>query len=875
MGTRESRCAKLKTRGKPSNRTPPSNRVAGATLRGTRHPRWHPRSSSELIPEALSDLNEVLNKAPEHPDANFTKGVLLLEGGQAAEARVLLEKALSHRREDVLYPLAAACFGSGDAAAAVDLLRGSFSLECPGWEGVYRAEVLFRAEEAARVEDSVGPALQSALSECSDDSRLLTLEASRCDDVDDPQGAESALLKALEHAGELDRREILTRLGLFYLRCERFGEAAGRLAEVVGGSASHPLAVPFLVCLVNSERLREALDLAREMRETRPQVPREALEAEAKILERAGDVPAAIRRLQDLCSHADATPVDQVRLAGAQFRCSEREAALDTLRKVSASDLCEDPISILKVAQLKLLLGQDDYLYDAYLARRCGFDDPRVHLAYVGLFLEHEGLEAEPAIVGRGCAVLLKRETEERWWHVLDEGEEPHNEYAKAPTQDPAKRLLGKRVGDHIMLRDDLEKLSYEIIAIQSKYTRAFQETNEEFSTRFPESRDLSRVTADDEGLARVFVNIDQRDEFSRALEGPYREGRLPFASFASHCGRSVVEAWRGCTEDDSFRIRFGIGTDEDGSSAGDLLHEADAVALDMLALLTVHELGLAAHLRKRFSRVVVPQYVVDDLQETYYKTVMGSAPAGYLGKDSAGQYRLTEMTEDGWEKQKAFVRSLLEFAESFERVASYPLLNVADVEDLGDALTWAGVGAVYVGDEQPGAKLVLVCDDLGLASVARSVGVQEVNTQAVLEELRKAGAITGDAYSSWIERLVLLNYWFVRVHADDIMRRLEENGYITTAGTRAMLGTLEGPDCSEDSAASVAAQVVVALAMRAPRQQVGLILAAVIEALQRGRGSGGILLKFRAQLVARLHLLPLTRDQILETVDLHMQLSN
>ena len=394
-------------------------------------------------PEALSDLNEVLNKAPEHPDANFTKGVLLLEGGQAAEARVLLEKALSHRREDVLYPLAAACFGSGDAAAAVDLLRGSFSLECPGWEGVYRAEVLFRAEEAARVEDSVGPALQSALSECSDDSRLLTLEASRCDDVDDPQGAESALLKALEHAGELDRREILTRLGLFYLRCERFGEAAGRLAEVVGGSASHPLAVPFLVCLVNSERLREALDLAREMRETRPQVPREALEAEAKILERAGDVPAAIRRLQDLCSHADATPVDQVRLAGAQFRCSEREAALDTLRKVSASDLCEDPISILKVAQLKLLLGQDDYLYDAYLARRCGFDDPRVHLAYVGLFLEHEGLEAEPAIVGRGCAVLLKRETEERWWHVLDEGEEPHNQYAKAPTQDPAKRLFG------------------------------------------------------------------------------------------------------------------------------------------------------------------------------------------------------------------------------------------------------------------------------------------------------------------------------------------------------------------------------------------------------------------------------------------------
>ena len=825
--------------------------------------------------EALSDLDEVLKDTPEHPDANFTRGLLLLEEGQAAEARALLEKALNHRREDVLHPLAGACLASDDAAAAVGLLQGSFSLACPSWEDVYRAELLFRAEEAAGVEDSAGPLLESALSEHSDNPRLLALKASRCDHLDDREGTESALLQALEHSGELDRRENLTRLGLFYLRCERFGEAADRLAEVVGGSVSHPLAVQLLVCLVNSERLREALDWAREVRETRPQVPREALEAQAKILERVGDLEAAVRCYEDLCHHATATAVDQARLAAVQFRCSDREAALDTVRKVSASDLCEDPISILKLAQLKLLLGQDDFLDDAYLARRCGSDEPRVHVAYLGFFLDHYDSEAEPEAVGPGCAVRLRRGTEERWWHVLDEGEEPRSEYEQPPTQDPVERLLGKRVGDHVVLRDDLETLSYEIVAIQSKYTRAFQETSEEFSTRFPESRDLSRVTADDEGLARVFLNVDQRDEFGRALEGPYREGRLPFASFASHCGRSVVEAWRACTEDDSFRIRFGIGTDEDGNTGSNLLREADAVALDLLALLTVYELGLAPHLQKRFSRVVIPQSVVDDLQETYYKTVMGSAPAGYLGKDSAGQYRLTEMTEDDWAKQRELVRSILQFAESFERIASYPLLDVPDMEELGDALTWAGVGAVYAGDEQPESEPVLVCDDLALAGAARSIGVQAVNTQAVLEELRRSDTITSDAYSSWIERLVLLNYWFVQVQADDVVRRLEENGYLTTLGTRSMLSTLAGPDCSEDSAASVAAQVVVALATRAPQQQVGLILAAVIEVLQRGRASRAILLKFRAHIVVGLRLLPLARDEILETVDLHIQLSS
>ena len=57
---------------------------------------------------------------------------------------------------------------------------------------------------------------------------------------------------------------------------------------------------------------------------------------------------------------------------------------------------------------------------------------------------------------------------------------------------------MGKRAGSTIVLRKGLENLSYEIMAIQSKYVRAMQDTVEEFSTRFPENLDFFQVEVED-----------------------------------------------------------------------------------------------------------------------------------------------------------------------------------------------------------------------------------------------------------------------------------------------------------------------------------------------------------------------------------------
>jgi len=824
--------------------------------------------------EAWEDLNEVLSENPGHPDAIFNKGLLLLHEDRIGEARRAFESLQdSARYAETVLPLADASFASGDARLAVELLKGTVVLDDPDWKDVRRAEVLYMAEAKVGAEDSVGPLLDTALARKPDNPRLLTVAAVRREILGDGSDSEELLKRALEYAEASDRLEIQLRLGAHYYALGCYAEAADCLAQVVNKLPSHPAATQLLACLVNSKRLREALDWARAMRNALRQPPRVALEVEAQILDHVGDLPAALLCLQDLCSRVDSAGTDYVKLASVQFRNGNHEAALKTILGISVSDLRHDPHSILALAQMKLLLGQSDYLNDAYLARRYRLDDPSAHLGYFTMFLGRDKDWVEPETIGPGCAVLLKNETEERWWQILEDGEDPNGPYDIRRNHDLAQRLMGRTVGDTIVLREGMEDLSYEVTALQSKYVRAFQETSAEFTTRFPGNMEMHRIEIKKDDFTKLFQNVEKRDQFVRRVGELYRQGRLPFASFASLIGRSVVEVWQASvwhahTANDFTRIRFGTGSTEDAEHARILLDEADVVVLDLLALLTVYKLGIIEDIKRRFHRVAVPQYVIDELQKVYGLAIMNPAPAGWLGKGNDGEYTLVEMAEEGWTTWREHVGSLLAFAQSLDRMASYPLLETEDPEKIIETLTPAGAGAAYAGDEQTTTNHILVCDDLGLTQFSRSIGVKAVNTQAILQELNTSTIITNEAYSTWIEELVLLNYWFVQVRSEDIFRRLEANGYITTDGTRAMFGILEGPDCSEDSAVTVTSEIIVQLAGRAPRGQVELLLFLVIGTLRRGRNESIVLSKLQGEIASKLALAPPTRDWLLQAIE-------
>ena len=825
--------------------------------------------------EATADLDEVLTASPNHPVAAYNKGLLLQLQGRRAEARNLLESIQDPARyPDVALPLAESYLGDGDGRAAIRLMKGTFQLEHPEWQDVHRAGVLCRAEAVENMACSVSRLLEIALGQEPENPRLLALNGTCLGIHGSPAESEEALLKALERADDPDRTHILAWLGFHYQDLSRFSEAADCFAKVASGSASHPLAVTLMICLANSKRLREALRWTRDIQETQHPAPRMALEIEAWVLGHIGDVNAAVVCYQKLCRHPDATPADKLVLAMAQARCGDRAAALETTQGIDITEFPDDPQSLLKLAQIKWILGAEDYLEDAYRARRQGASYPDIHIGYVHLLLSREKDMTEPTVIGPGCAVLLRGEGTETWWRILDYGEEPRDDHEVGPDDDLAGLLQGKHVGESIVLPRLIEDRRYEVAVIQSKFVRAFQETVAAFPTRFPENTSLSTFMVEDDDLTDLFEITDRRTRTVRIAWDMYLNGRLPLATFASFVGRSTLEVWRAYAGQPSGQIRFGTGTTEEASQSGAILQATDNVVLDMVALLTVQELGIGEHLRRRFQRVTIPQHVVDELHVTLFDTEE-TVPAGYLGSDGEGHGIMTEVSEGAWKEWIEYIRSVLELAESFERTASYHLLDADDSPQLFETLTQAGAGAVFAGSEQPVAELLLISDDLALSSVARSFGIDAVNTQAVLEELQRSDVITDDEYSSMVGRLAQLNYWFVRVGADDILRSLEASGYATTEASRAMFKTLQGPYCDAGSAVSVVADVVIGLADKATYEQLELILSMAMAALRHDRVARPILLQFRDRIASGLALSPGARAQILQTLDVYIHTSS
>ena len=373
--------------------------------------------------EAMTDVEAVLQIMPGDPGALHNKGLILLETGQFMEARAAFEQIGDRdMRGRALVPLAAACLESGDAKAAAALLRDDFSLEQRTWDDIRKAELLCEAERSLG-HDSVGPVLEHALAQEPSDPTLLVLAAKHGEVWGKPGDPASLLVRALGTADDVVV-EVAWRLANFYVRQERFPDAADQYMAAVCDDVSHPAVTDFLSSLGKSGRLREALARSRKIHEWHPHPPRFAIESEAHILGRVGDVSAAVQRWAELCSRDDATTLDHAHLAHALFRSGDRARARNTVRAIDTSELVGEPLALLRLAQLKQIIGEVPYLDDAYMARRHGVGEPSVHLVYFSLFLSAESELTSPGAVGPGCAVLLQKDSVEQWWLILEPREE-------------------------------------------------------------------------------------------------------------------------------------------------------------------------------------------------------------------------------------------------------------------------------------------------------------------------------------------------------------------------------------------------------------------------------------------------------------------
>lgn len=682
------------------------------------------------------------------------------------------------------------------------------------------------------------------------------------------------LREAMSRSQDGSQRDRLAlELGNLFYEIKDWAGAAVSYDKISDKSTINPLSVKYLLSLFNSGAYREALTLAASLRNGGPAIP-VVSEVEAQVLVYATDLERALDLFLQLKDLEPGKVTHRLWIANLRQRKGDRDAARETIESIRFEEIKDTPEFLMRVAVARLHLGMDEFLPLAYRARRLAFDDPNMHVAYLGLFLNREVGDEEglhPTKVEVDCAVHLENKRGKKVFLIVDQ--QPLDLYRGeiAPSDSQALKLLGHEVGDEVILRESqLEEVSYRIADIQSKYVYAFQETGSQFSTLFPDNPAFYSVDTSGGDYSKIFAMLDRSAERGKQVMGLYQENRLPLSAIARMLSHTHIEMWAGLIGSKDTFIHASSGLENDADRESEMLTKADTIVLDLSALLTLWHLNLLEVLKRRFKRILVAQSVLDEVNDQFSKERVSGKESNTIWKED-DHYAYQEISEEAHSRRQSFFEALRSFIETSAEVV--PAMSALDMpkkeyERLESILGEGAIASILVAKEH-GA--LLYADDLGLRQMAaQDWQVCGVWTQTVLESMRKHGLLSLVEYYDALRKLILASYNFVRLDVRGLMLILRHNEMKASSEMKRILMILNGPLCDEMSAIMVGAEFAYFMWLQVPIYEEKVkLFDYILTAILTGRIGAHVIPMFKAALQARFSLYHKPLPIIFELIDL------
>lgn len=826
------------------------------------------------VESGLRDCDAIINEDELNNAALRNKGVLLSKVGRHAEAIEIFER-ISDERE---------------RAGSLVMLASSYLLADRPNDVIRILEPLVRGKADPK-EIAITELLISAYSKIGDGraiERLLTQLQ-----VADPGNADVMALvaearlregsvdaaielfrEALAYSRNEQREIIVLQLAEVYFRQKQWGEAATLYAEIVDTTSLSDTLRKYIVSLFNSGSRIEALRIAKQLRGEGSPIP-VVSEVEAAALEYMGDLEQAKQLYVALSDIELKNVFHRIRAVTIELRRNNTEEASTLLQSIPYSDFKDDPIALTKIAELRAALRVGEVLPIAYRARQLGYDREDIHLAYIRLFANRESSENQmlspPDEVAKDTTVHLARGNEKFRFTLLNDKPIERQRDEISLQDGLAKKLLGRRKGEIVQIKDSpLEQLSYEVVDIQSKYVSAYQESISNFTTWFPDSPALHRFEVKNDDVSGIFAQLDRHHHAVSEALSAYHQTQMPFALFAQMTGRSVPEVWSGVISDARGRVFASRGASADTKSDAEVLAQADSIVLDLTGLLTICHLKLTDVLCRRFPQILISQTTLDIITEEIVNSSNTDSPKAVIGRieDRYFAHEITQSERDSWRTFIEHVRNFLVSSTKVTPVRKSLEVGAEPLEQMEDVLGSSGAISVLAASEQ---NIPLYSDDLGLRRIATAEWqVSSFWTQSLLIDLQSRNLLTRDEYVRAIRQLVLSNYRHVTISANDLMWILRDDLANNGATFQRVIEVLHGPDCDEDSALGVGADLTRLVWLEPLLFQKKLAtLDLTLNALSTGRTVRAVLGKFRAALRHRFRLLPIQLQPILKSIEL------
>ena len=840
--------------------------------------------------QAIKDLDIAIELCPDNPIYKKFRALVAYESGDTQSATTLLNELINSSEQPMVVILLAEIYWQTDRTGdAIKILTDCIE-QHPGHNLIEEVKqslvyTYLRTDNLDKAEDLVNEMRDE------DPKNILHLVAAaeilaRRDQLSDARlllnEAKAYALKRGSMREQISVAGELEKLG-------QYQEATELYEKIADQTKYTPLTRNLIFCYYKIGKLGQALEICQNILQQK-EPSSEIIELAAGIQEELGNLSES-RRLCEryLAVHPD-DELMRLRKASLDFRTQ----AFDEVDRYLQSDIDTsklDLVNILRLAEIHSARGHRRKTIDLlYETLRKHYNDGRAHEKYIFECLmrnqdDDAWLNATRADVD--TAICVKNKSGERIWYVIEDREDVKIDRNQIqPSHQIAQQLLGKSVGEEIVLRDSpLGQENGKIVEVKSKYVHACRDSMENFEIRFPDASNLHQLTiqgldSDDQEYVwqqfEPFLKMvrERRAGAEKAVE-VYGKGRFPIGAFADSLGLHPLDAWGAlmCRPDPG--IQCCQGTADERNIALALLTNPDVkLVIDLTSLMTIHMIGLQDRVVATFGKFLIAQSTIDEMQECIIAR-RGRQSQGFSGlTHERGHYVHAEISKEQIQSQVEDIEEILRWIRKnceVTPIKAFESMDRHQREDREKLLGKSFFDSALIALEP---NHVLLSDDLHLRRIVKldkhemEYGTNGVWTQVVLEICTTRGHLKKDEYIKAVIQLVTANYHHTMVDVDTVIEAARQSKWQLDYPLDQILRTLSGKYCDEDSAIGVAVNFVYQLWQEPfiPYSSDTLIFA-VLDVITEERNRWVVLNKFMRDVNSKFFLLPLAIEKIEETV--------
>jgi len=293
--------------------------------------------------------------------------------------------------------------------------------------------------------------------------------------------------------------------------------------------------------------------------------------------------------------------------------------------------------------------------------------------------------------------------------------------------------------------------------------------------------------------LKSFIAMVKARSAQARQVEKLVREKNLPMAFLAHQLNLSPFEAWRGLVSHSNLHVHIAYGTTEEQTRELDNALRANAVCVDVFALLTLRLLNRLDLLPKLIPKILAHTATLESIAEGIHEVETGK-PALSIAYHE-GQLVRSEITPEQFEPWLSFLQDIRIFLKSpvVELASLAPTTSLSqDMLQAKEILGSASYEPILLAHAR---NVTFYGDDAPMRSLAwTEQHVPTFCTQALLRVAREKGFLTDSEYEDCVIKLLRHNYYFVSESAGTLLRLAQTDNFEVTDLSRRLLSRATQP---------------------------------------------------------------------------------